>query len=605
MGAGRRPTVCTLHTECLNMTRIRFGAVLLFALATAAVAPAQPGKQPGVVQFKQFGATPEQFFQSSVTRWTGQLAIDIEAIKTEANGARIPQAARAAIVAQATDAQAHTGELDQLVRRGAPKDKLAAELADVDKSLTQLAVLINQHPAAKAATANSLTRADAAFQQLAGAVGGAESDPARLKRRMIRLGDAIDDAADELRNLCEDHIVGFDRVLERSIGLYAREARLLSRRARDDVDPNFIKETYVGMGQRWRDLLTRLGQIRGLPNAVTAQAVRVDNLHRRLGTVMNLPPFPNGAEPQLPELKRFAFAVGTDGRANPHVVVYSDEKGTVAYSFFAYEKTHTGGVRVDMADLNGDGVPELIVAPGPSGGAVLPVKVFDGRDLNLLIEFVPFPNWKGGLTAVGADLTKDGRALIAVVGDGAPVIKVFDLAQGKEIVAFPAHDPKTVTGGVRVAWGDVNADGTPDLLTVNTASNVPTRVKVFSGKDAALLSNFLILDETYKGGAYIAAADFANNGTAHPVVGLDGGAPPLVRVYDPKGKTLAEWFAYDERFKGGVRVAVGRRNHVVTAPGPVLKNSVVRVFDVTQPKVPIAEIAPFPGYDGGLNVGGR
>src|SRR4029450_4285622 len=124
--------------------------------------------------------------------------------------------------------------------------------------------------------------------------------------------------------------------------------------------------------------------------------------------------------------------------------------------------------RVDMADLNGDGVPELIVAPGPSkGNAVLPVKVFDGRDLNLLIEFVPFPGWKGGLTAAGADLLKDGRALIAVVRGGAPPITVFDLAQGKEIAAFTAHDPKTVTGGVRLAWGDVNGDGVPDILTVN------------------------------------------------------------------------------------------------------------------------------------------
>lgn len=588
------------------MTRIRFGAVLLVLLASAVLAAAQPGKPPGAIQFKQFGATPEQFFQSSVTRWTGQLALDLEAIKAEVNNATVPAAVRAAVVAQADKAVRETAELDQLVRRGAAKDKLLAAFADVERSLLQMAVTISQNQPAKTSTAASFARVETGYHQLAAALGGSDNDPARLKRRALRLADAIDDGADELRTLCEDQVPNFDRNIARAIGNYAREARLLSRRTRDDVDPDFIKRTYTGMGERWGDLLAQFGRARALPPPIVAQVVKVDRLHRRLGEVMNLPPFPNGGNPSLPDLRRFSFTVGTNGSANPHVVVYSDEKGTVAYSFFAYEKTFDGGVRVDMADLNGDGVPELVVAPGPSkGNAVLPVKVFDGRDLNLLIEFVPFPGWKGGLTAAGADLTKDGRALIAVVGDGVPLIKVFDLAQGKEIAAFTAHDPKTVTGGVRLAWGDVNGDGAPDILTVNEASNVHTRVKVFSGKDAALIANFPVIDEKYKGGGFIAAADFANNGQAHPVVGLDAGTVPLIRVFDPKGKAVVEWLAYDERFKGGVRVAVGPRNHVVAAPGPILKNSPVRIFDVTRPKAPVSEVVPFNGFDGGLNVGGR
>ena len=589
------------------MTRIRFGAVLLLAAASAAVATAQPGKPPGVIQFKQFGATQEQFFQSAVTRWTGQLAADLETIKTDVANPNVVPGARTVVTALADNAIRQTAELDGLVRRGATKDKLRAQFAEVEKALTQLVVAIGQAPSTHAPTRATLGRLDTTFHQLGPVLDADDNDPARVKRRMVRLGDAIDDAAEELRNLCEDQIPNVDRGLTRAISSFAREARLLSRRTRDDVDPDFIKRTYTGMGERWADLVTQFGRARGgLPPTVAAQAVKVDGLHRRLGGVMNLPPFPNNGNPQLPALKRFSFAVGTNGGANPHVVVFSDEKGTVAHSFFAYEKAFDGGVRVDMADLNGDGVPELVVAPGPSkGNAVLPVKVFDGRDLNLLVEFVPFPGWKGGLSAVGADLSKDGRALIAVAGDGVPIIKVFDLAQGKEIAAFTAHDPKTVSGGVRLAWGDVNGDGTPDILTVNGPSNTHTRVKVFSGKDAALIANFPVIDENYKGGGFVAAADFAKNGQAHPVVGLDAGTVPLVRVFDPKGNKATEWLAYDKGFKGGVRVAVGPRNHVVAAPGPVLKNSTVRIFDAGRPNVPVAEVVPFPGFDGGLNVGGR
>lgn len=587
------------------MTRFRFGVALLFAPALAAVAIAQPGaRPPGAVPFKQFGATPEQFFQSSVTRWTGQLALDLEAARNDIAAAKLSPFARAAFITQINAAHKEAADLDGLVRRGAPKDKLQAAFTELDKALIHLTASLNQNAVAKAAAAASLARADTAYLQLSAALSGADNDPARLKRRLIRLGDGIDDAADDLRILAADQIPAPDRALDRALGQYARDARLFTRRARDDADGEALKASYAAMGTRWAEVLTLLGRVRAVPPAVTSQAVKTDGLHRRLGGVLNLAPFPGGAAPP-PTLKQLSFAVGTNG-GNPHVVVFADEKGTVAYNFFAYDKGHDGGVRVDMADLNGDGVPELIVAPGPSNGpAVLPVKVFDGRDLNLLIEFVPFPNWKGGLTAVGADLAKDGRALIAVVGDGVPVIKVFDLAQGKEIVAFTAHDPKVVSGGVRLAWADVNGDAIPDILAVNGPSNTHTRVKIFSGKDAQLLGDFPVLDGNYRGGGFIAAVDLNNNGQALPVVGMDAGVRPMVRVFDVKGKPLVEWIAYDEKFRGGVRVAVSARNRVVTAPGPVTKNSPVRIFDVTRPQTPLGEIVPFIGYDGGLHIGGR
>lgn len=589
------------------MTRIRIGAAIALVVTASAVASAQPGpKAPPVVQFKQFGSTPEQFFQSSLTRWTGELVLNLEAIKTEVVAAKVPPAVRAAINAQVDNAQTQSAEFDQLVRRGVPRERLHGAFTDVEKALAGLAATLNQNPVAKQAAAAPFNRADNAYQQLAVALGRGDNDPGRSKRRLMRLSEAIDDNAEELRALVGDQIGGADRTLERTLGLFAREARLLGRRVRDDADADLLNRTYAAMGDRWTEAVAILSRIRALPPAIQAQATKVDGLHRRLGNVMNLPPFPGGANPGLPVAKRFSFAVGATVGANPHVVVFADEKGTVAYSFFAYEKGFDGGARVDMADLNGDGVPELLVAPGPTkGNAVMPVKVFDGRDLNLLVEFVPFPNWKGGLRAVGTELTKDGRALVAVSADGTQIVKVFDLAQGKEIASFNAHDPKTVTGGVRIAWGDVNGDGTPDILTVNEPSNAVTTVKVFSGKNADVLADFPAVDNKYKGGAFIAAADFDGNGRANPVIGVDAGAIPLVRVTDAKGKPLVDLIAYDQSFKGGVRVAVSAGNHVVAVPGFGMKNSPVRLFDLAKPKTPVAEIVPFPGYDGGLNVGGR
>ncbi len=589
------------------MTGLRRVAAVSGLLVAAAVVVAQPqGNNPPVVQFKQFGTTPEQFQQSALSRWTGQLLLDLEHVKTDIGMARLSLPVRTAINAQIEKALRQTLELDQLIRRGGNRQQLFGAFAEVERAMTQLATTIHQNPAARAATAASLGRADTAYQQLAVALGSGDNDPARSQRRLLRLGDTLDDTTEELRQLVGELIGGTDRTLERTLGLYAREARLLSRRVRDQDDTVMIQRTYAAMGERWAQALGLLTRLRQLPAPIQTQAARIDGLHRRLGQMLNLPPYPPGVSPPpWGPVKSFAFAVGADRGAQPRVTVYADERGTVAYNFFAYDVKFDGGVRVDMADLNGDGIPELIVAPGPATTPVaLPVQVYDGRDLNLLVEFVPFTNWKGGLFVAGTNLQRDGRAILAVNAEGTQHVKVFDLAQGKEIDSFFVHDPK-VTGGVRIAWGDVNADGTPDLVTVNGPGNMPTVVKIFNGRNRDVLAEFPVIDNKYRGGAYVAADDLTGDGQANPVVGLDAGNPPIVRIFDLRGRVLAEWLAYDERFRGGVRVGVTANYQVVTAPGSGMKNSPVRIFNTGRLKDRPIEFVPFSGFDGGLYVGGK
>ncbi|MCS6864440.1 MAG: hypothetical protein RMJ56_11420 [Gemmataceae bacterium] len=586
---------------------LRWAIAIGGSLMAVVVVAAQPkGKNPPLVQFPSFGTTPEQFQQSAWSRWSGQLLLDLENVKTDIGTARLTLPVRTAINAHIENAIRQTLELDQLIRRGGNRSQLLAALAEVERALTQLAATINQNAAARAAAAAALGRADTAYQQLAVALGTGDNDPVRSQRRLIRLGDTLDDTAEELRNLVGELVGGNDRTLERTLGGYAREARLLSRRVRDNEETTLIQRTYAAMGQRWAEAATLLTRLRPLPAPIQTQAARLDGLHRRLGSVLNLPPYPPGVHPPPfgPE-KSFAFAVGADRGAQPRVTVFADERGTVAYNFFAYDVKFDGGVRVDMADLNGDGIAELIVAPGPATTPVsLPVRVYDGRDLNLLVEFIPFNNWKGGLFVAGANLQRDGRAILAVNAEGTQHVKVFDLAQGKEIDSFFVHDQK-VTGGVRIAWGDVNADGTPDLLTVNGPGNAPTVVKIFNGRNRDVLAEFPVIDNKYRGGAYIAAADLTGHGSAHPVVGLDAGSPPIVRIFDPRGRVLAEWLAYDEKFRGGVRVGVTANQHVVTAPGHGMKNSPLRIFNTARLKDRPIEFVPFSGFDGGLFVGGR
>src|SRR5207244_13021142 len=70
-----------------------------------------------------------------------------------------------------------------------------------------------------------------------------------------------------------------------------------------------------------------------------------------------------------------------------------------------------GGVNTALGDVNGDGVPDLITAPGPGGPPN--VKVFNGRDGSLLLSYNAYDgNALGGVNLAAGDLDHDGKAEI-------------------------------------------------------------------------------------------------------------------------------------------------------------------------------------------------
>jgi streptogramin lyase len=274
----------------------------------------------------------------------------------------------------------------------------------------------------------------------------------------------------------------------------------------------------------------------------------------------------------IPPPKLLVTGAGFGG--GPHVRELDAGALTDVFSFFAYPPSFTGGVRVALGDVNGDGTPDIIVGAGPGLG-VPHVQVFSGTDLGLLRSFFAYdPFFTGGVFVAAADLDGDGLAEIITGADagGGPHVKVFDGATGAEKFAFFAYDP-AFTGGVRVAVGDVNHDGIPDIIT-GAGPGGGAHVKAFSGSDLSLLKSFLAYDPAFTGGVFVAAGDVNGDGFADIVTGAGGGGGPHVKVFDgATGGELFSFFAYDPAFTGGVRVAVGDVNgdgfaDIVTAPGP-------------------------------------
>lgn len=315
------------------------------------------------------------------------------------------------------------------------------------------------------------------------------------------------------------------------------------------------------------------------------------------------------------------LATGADAGGTPEVKVYEAATGKVRFDFNAFDAGFTGGVRVALGDVNGDGVPDIIAGAGPGGGPQ--VNVYDGATGNLITAFFAFnPAFTGGVFVAAGDMDRDGFADL-VVGkdaDSGPGVAIYS---GKDasnnvktlLVAFAAFDP-SFTGGVRVAVGDVNGNGFADVIAGKGPGAAP-RVRVFDGflifnSQQKELYNFYAFAPSFTGGVTVAAGDTNGDGLPDIVVGKGPGAAPRVSVFNgPDGSLLATFLAYDPRFGGGVRVAVedldgDGRADIITGAGPG-GGPHVRAFDGTgQPLADAFDsfFAYDPSFTGGVFVGG-
>jgi Ca2+-binding RTX toxin-like protein len=290
----------------------------------------------------------------------------------------------------------------------------------------------------------------------------------------------------------------------------------------------------------------------------------------------------------------------------PHVKAFSGASGSALSSFLAYSPSFSGGVRVAVGDVNGDGFDDIITGAGPGAGAH--VKVFDGVSHTELRSFFAYaPAFTGGVFVAAGDVNGDGADDIITGTDAGtvPHVKVFDGTTGAEIRSFFAY-PSTFAGGVRVAAGDVNADGFDDIIT-GVGPGAGAHVKVFDGLTSAVIRSFFAYAPAFTGGVYVAAGDINRDGAADIITGTDAGAAPHVKVFDATtGAEIRSFFAYSPTFLGGVRVAAGDINgdgldDIITGAGPG-GGPHIRVFD----GLTNAEIRSFfaynPDFSGGVFV---
>jgi hypothetical protein len=285
---------------------------------------------------------------------------------------------------------------------------------------------------------------------------------------------------------------------------------------------------------------------------------------------------PSTAQPIIPgqgSLNDFT-AIGADSGGGPLVTVTFNNTDTLGngpqyLSFFAYDPSFTGGVRVALGDVNGDGNRDIITAAGPSGSPH--IKVFT-------IDF--------------ATLTVNPQP----------------------IAQFYAFNQPTFKGGVYIAAGDTNNDGLDDIIVGAGATGGP-RVTVYAGtatgvNTASPLNNFFAYPQKFNGGVVVTAGQRNGNAGEEVIVAPSSNAGYNIRSYDVNGlgsspKLVDDFFAFNDfKSRGGLSIAAGNLDQGLGITDLIVgtTNNQFGVILNNEPTgIPVTNV--FAGYNGTIRAG--
>lgn len=210
----------------------------------------------------------------------------------------------------------------------------------------------------------------------------------------------------------------------------------------------------------------------------------------------------------------------------------------------------------------------LVIGAGPGGGPHVKILNSEGLVVN---QFFPYPMaFKGGVNVAAGDINGDGidEIITGVGAGGGPHVRIIS-SSGVPMGSFFPY-PKAFKGGVQVAAGDIDGDGKAEIITGAGPGGSP-HVRVFKA-DGTPISGFFPYAMTFKGGVNVAVKAMNSYGPAKIITSPGIGGGPHIRTFDTSGNPDASFFAYDQAFRGGVKVAVMNSNDaynnfsIVTVP---------------------------------------
>lgn len=212
----------------------------------------------------------------------------------------------------------------------------------------------------------------------------------------------------------------------------------------------------------------------------------------------------------------------------------------------------------------------------------------------------------GGTVAV-CDLNNDGTDEIVVgAGHGSgPQVKVFD-KDGHVLSSFMAL-PESMHIGLNIACGKLDGKKEPARIVVGAGRGGSPQVQVFDMQGNKKTS-FFAFDEKFHGGVFVAVGKVDKKAKGQQIiVGAGPGGGAQVRVFNKNGNYMGQdFFPFDSSFRGGVSVAVanvdgGRQAEIIM--GQYIFGGQVKVYKNNSDKAIVSEFFPYGNtFQGGINV---
>jgi hypothetical protein len=186
-------------------------------------------------------------------------------------------------------------------------------------------------------------------------------------------------------------------------------------------------------------------------------------------------------------------------------VLMGNGDGTFAPTQTVVAGSDPGAVAV--ADVNGDGKPDLVVASSKGKGTAGAVVVLPGRGDGTFGPAQASPVGKGPVSVAVADLNGDGNPDLVVANlDDGTVGVLLGMGGGRfgSVVTFAAG-----TSPLRVAVADVNGDGIPDLVAADYTTPGTVAVLLGTGSGTFGPAHFLSVGPQPRG---VVVADLNGDG---------------------------------------------------------------------------------------------
>jgi uncharacterized repeat protein (TIGR01451 family) len=298
------------------------------------------------------------------------------------------------------------------------------------------------------------------------------------------------------------------------------------------------------------------------------------------------------------EVQSSGVIVGTDIGCitGPFVRVIDPDTGADRIiPFFAYEPRFRGGVRVYGADVTGDGIPEILTAPGP--GRPGEVRVFSETGTPLpQYNFFPFGSgYTGGIEITAGSVTAAGAIQIVAGQNRGGMVRVFNVTPGSAtpVASTPVRQIQPFgprfRGGVTVDTADIGSfsggtlvssapDGIHELIC-GSGPGVRATVNVYNGvpNPPALINSFNPMGPRYTRGVSVARLPSSTAGSADKILvsaGSSGGS--LVQTFTGLSNTrLAAFAAYAGSRADVFSAAIGE-NQIFSVEGQFGRTKGVR-----------------------------